>query len=158
MTKNPDCIAQISEEDCNKMVVVHIESDSDVDRIHYIYDFTGKPSVLIAKADKNSTLTINWSKFLSSNSEESVVISPIASYVFANVIDNFVIFNDVHDTSNLSDPINTEITRINPHNINWTLVVLKESNGENATLEMKADYFNGSFVMRVSTFYVSSKI
>lgn len=140
----------MSLDECDKMVVVHIEADSDIDKIHYIYDFTGKPSVLIAKADKNSTLSIDWPKFLSNTSEKSVIISPNTSYVFATVIDHFVIFNDAHDTANLSDPSNTEVTRINPHNINWTLVELKEINGENATLEMKAEYFNGSFLMKVS--------
>lgn len=149
MTKNPDCPSDL---DCDKLMVLHIKADGDSDRLHYIYDFTGKPSVLIAKGDKNSSLQIDWTKFMGNTEDGSVKIIPEPSYIFATVIDNLVIFNDTKDSANYSDSSVVDFIKINPHNIDWKQIELKESNMENATLEMKGESQNGSFSIKVKLF------
>lgn len=149
MTKNPQCEEQQMPE-CDKVLLVYIQADSEVDRLHYLYDFSGSPSVLIAKSDKNSSLVIDWPKFIQNSEPGSIKILPNATYGFATVIDNIIIYNDTFDRSNVSDSSTKDLIKINPHNINWDLVRLSESNQENATLEMKGNYDNGSFSIIVS--------
>lgn len=149
MTKNPKCTLN----DCDKVMIVHIEADSDSDRLHYIYDFSGKPAVLIAKADKNSSLEIDWEDFIQQSKASSIRINPLPSYTFASVIDSFVVFNDSKDVSNFSDASITDFIKINPHNLSWSLVSLDGSSEQNATLEMNAEYPDGgNFTIKVRLF------
>jgi hypothetical protein len=133
-------------------MVLHIKADGDNDRLHYIYDFTGKPSVLIARGDKNSSLHIDWTNFMGKNEKGSVQITPDPAYSFATVIDSFVIFNDTNDRANYSDSSVVDAIKINPHNVDWQQVQLIESNMENATLEMRGESQNGSFSIKVNFF------
>lgn len=135
---------------CDDVLLVYVQADSDSERLHYLFDFSGKPSVLIAKSDKNSTLNVDWEKFIDGSTQPTIKFEPNPSYVFASVIDKLVIFNDTKDTSNYSDPLVTDAIKINPHNLQWDLVQLSESYGDNATIEMNAKYFtNGSFSIKV---------
>lgn len=130
-------------------MIVHIEADSATDRLHYVYDFSGKPAVLIAKADKNSSLYIDWMEFAGKAHKNSVKIIPEPSYTFFTVIDSFIVFNDTKDTANFSDPSNTDFVRIKAQNLDWKLVEISNRTEQNATLEMTAKYFNGSFSIKV---------
>jgi hypothetical protein len=145
VTKNPSCTFE-----CDLLQVVHIQADSDQDRLHYIYDFTGKPAVLIAKGDKNSSLEIDWIAFRNDSSEKSIRIVPQPLYTFSTFINLFVVFNDTKDKSNFSDPSVVDFTTIDPHNIRWTLVNLDESSEQIVTLEMIGNYKEGgNFTIKV---------
>lgn len=144
VTKNPNCTI-----DCDTLHVVHIQADSDTDRLHYIYDFTGKPAVLIAKADKNSLLEIDWVDFKNAG-EKSVRINPQPSYTFSSFINFFVVFNDTKDFSNFSDSSVIDYASIDPHNMKWNLVNLDDSSEQNKTVEMIGKYpEGGSFTIKV---------
>lgn len=63
---NPGCPIEFCENnnDPNIITVVHISSNGQHDTLHYVWDFTGKPSVLIALTSPNTNLTINWQNFM----------------------------------------------------------------------------------------------
>lgn len=144
VTKNPNCTVH-----CDTLQVVHIQADSEIDRLHYIYDFTGKPAVLIAKSDKNSLLEIDWLDFINSV-EKSIRIIPKPTYTFSSFINYFVIFNDTKDFSNFSDPSVVDYAKIDPLNMGWSLVNLDDSSEQNNTLEMIGKYpEGGNFSIKV---------
>lgn len=56
------------------------------DTIHYLWDFSGKPSVLLAHTQPNVSLEINWNKFMK-NWAGSVSFSSRPNYMFLVIID-----------------------------------------------------------------------
>lgn len=70
-----------------KINVMHVTADSDRDRIHYLWSFVGKPSFLMAVAELNSNLVIDWASFMgfSNGTEKSVTITPEPQYVTVTV-------------------------------------------------------------------------
>lgn len=81
--------------------MLHITADSDKDRLHHIWSFVGKPSLLIAKGTLDSNLTIEWHSFLGfeNQTERSIYITPEPEYVTMTVL-NRVSF----DLLNFSSP------------------------------------------------------
>lgn len=44
----------------NETTLVHVKADGDNDTLHYVWDFTQQPTILIALCDKNTSVTFNW--------------------------------------------------------------------------------------------------
>lgn len=85
---NPNCPPELCNSTNNKdlVIVAHITADSKTDRLHNVWSFMGKPSVLIARGSLNSTLSIDWDRFVSANNSNSVRIDPEPSEVFLLVV------------------------------------------------------------------------
>jgi len=130
---------------------VHITADSNKggSTLHYLFDLIGKPSVLIAKTEKDTALNINWTQI--SDNSNCVKFSKDPEYVFSTVIDKIVLFNDTDGSSNYSDPNNTNVIKFDPLSLKWDLVNLTESNEKKVMLEVNAtNVNNGSLSLRVS--------
>lgn len=59
---NPSCpsdVCSIDEED-SKITLVHIKADGDNDTLHYIWDLSRQPSVLVALCERNTNVTFEW--------------------------------------------------------------------------------------------------
>lgn len=59
---NPSCpsdVCSIDEED-SKITLVHIKADGENDTLHYIWDLSRQPSVLVALCERNTNVTFEW--------------------------------------------------------------------------------------------------
>lgn len=75
---NPDCPPEYC--DNSIITIVHISSDGQHDTLHYVWDFTGKPSVLIALTSPNTNLTIDWRNFMDDKQDDSIHFSNVPIY------------------------------------------------------------------------------
>jgi Lysosomal transcription factor, NCU-G1 len=145
-------------EDCNSMMLVYVQAESDSNIIHYLWDFTGYPSILIAHTDKNASLKVNWDIFKDcSSGSRCVEFTKEPKYVFSSVIKNIVVFNDTNDAGNYSDESVVDSIKFDPHDdLHWKKINLTESNGQFAKLEMSAfTKRNETFSLNVSNIYLN---
>lgn len=48
----------------NKTTLIHVQADGENDTLHYIWDLTRQPTILVALCEKNTNVTIDWDKTL----------------------------------------------------------------------------------------------
>jgi hypothetical protein len=148
---NPECKGNY--DSCDSITVVYIQAESSQDVVHYIWDFTGIPSLLLANTDKNVSLTIDWNDFMNSL-ENSVHFSNPAkvNLVSSLVIKKFLIFNDPKDYGNINDKsIVDDVTSYDPHAFTWNKINLTQFDNQYAVLMMNANVprTNGTFTIMV---------
>lgn len=65
---NPECPPKICKNsengDDETKTLVHITADGENDTLHYIWDFTRQPSVLVALTEHNTNISIKWNQLL----------------------------------------------------------------------------------------------
>ncbi|KAG5669157.1 hypothetical protein PVAND_017052 [Polypedilum vanderplanki] len=149
--KNPKC-NDTETVKCDNFAFVHIVAESELDTIHYLWNFQGKISTLIAKTSKNSTLNINWEKFDGISKSVNFSIKP--DYIYSSVINSFFLFNDTLDKGNISDTSVVDIIRFDTQNLTWTLTNITENAGNNkVTAEVHtATSNNGSFTIMFTAY------
>lgn len=83
---NPNCPASIckNEEVTEKITLIHVQADGDNDTLHYIWDLTRQPSILVALCDRNTTANIQWNKSL--NDVNAVEFSSKPKYTMSFVL------------------------------------------------------------------------
>lgn len=146
---NPGCEKQIGTT-CNGIVFLHVRAESAENTLHYIFDFTGTPSIFLATTDKNVSLAIDWDGFMS-GTQRTVNFSSSPSFVFSSVIRRIFLFDDPNDKGDVNDASVDNLIEINPHKFQWTK--------ENITMEddhvmmvMNASVNSiGSFAIKVSS-------
>jgi Lysosomal transcription factor, NCU-G1 len=126
---NPECKEQINPTQCEGISFVHIEAESANNTLHYIWDFTGSPSLFLAKTNKNTSLNIDWNSFLA-GSMNSVNFSSEPAFIFSAVIHKILIFEDTNDKANVNDENVKEVTEIDPHLFNWSRENLTQASDE----------------------------
>lgn len=147
---NPGCEQQIGSL-CNGIVFAHIRAESWNDTLHYIFDFTGSPSIFLAKTEKNVSLGIDWDGFMS-GAAGAVNFSSPPSFVFSSVVSRIYLFNDPSDKGDVSDASVSEIATINPHKFSWEKVNLTQFADDHIMLVMNASVNTiGSFAIKVRT-------
>jgi Lysosomal transcription factor, NCU-G1 len=146
---NPGCVEQMAE-DCYDLTFVHIEAEGRNDTIHYIWDFTGSPSLFLAKTDKNATLNINWSNFMQGSANSLNFTSP-PSFIFSAVIHKILVFDDPSDAADVNDASVKEVHHIDPHRFTWNRENITEFDDQ-VTMLMNATVAgtNGSFAVKVT--------
>lgn len=158
MQLNPGCSTQLDSTQCEESITfVHIQAESSDNTLHYLWDFTGIPSLMLARTDPNTSLIIDWNNFITGR-PGSVVLSSDPSFVFASVIHQFLIFDDAGDKADVNDDKIGEVKQFNPYFFNWSRENLTQANDE-VTMSMRAiidngDESNGSFVLKVRRFLV----
>jgi len=146
---------------CKGAILVHVKAEGENDTLHHVWDFTGKPTLLLALTDKNANLTIQWSPFLF-GAQGSVKFDPKPKYVYGVVIDKMIEFNDDADTGFLNATYDNSsyVSLLDTKNFNWSLTNLTNTSGE-ATLTVVATGFkdnlskvekNGTVQIVVSAF------
>lgn len=149
MTLNPDCEKQLGSE-CDGLTLVHVKAEAADNILHFIWDFTGKPSLFLAKTDLNATLNMNWTSFM--NGEVySVNFTSQPEFVFSAVISKIFLFNDASDKADIDDESVKEIITIDPRKFTWMRENLTQIKDDHVMLVMNSSVYgsNGSFAMQV---------
>lgn len=140
---NPGCEEHY--QSCDNLTFVHVKAEAKNDTLHYLWDFTGVPGIMLAKTSKKSNLTIQWNKLM--NGEIGAVnFTETPSYVFAMVINKIYLFNDTKNTGLISDSV--DIVTLDPHSFTWERINITEY-PERVELIMNAKQMNGSFSLKV---------
>lgn len=82
-TLNPGCREFC--ENNTAITLVHIAATSDTDTIHYVWDFTGKPTILVALTSKQAEFHIDWPRLMESKTG-SVRFTEAPQYTFMAII------------------------------------------------------------------------
>ena len=73
--------------DSNSTIIfLHIEAEGEDDVLHHIWDFTGKPSVLLAITPKQYNLTVQWAEYMLGG-KNCVQFTPAPFYSTGVIID-----------------------------------------------------------------------
>lgn len=80
---NPGCEYPTN---CSNFKVVYVRAEGPCDTLHYLWDFTQKPSILVAATPVKSNLSISWDQFKGENNK-SVTFTEDPVYSFGIVLD-----------------------------------------------------------------------
>lgn len=69
----------------NKSTLVHVKADGDNDTLHYIWDLTQQPTILVALCVKNTSVAINWTNS-TPISLDKIEFSPKPKYTMSFVL------------------------------------------------------------------------
>ncbi|XP_018363375.1 PREDICTED: glycosylated lysosomal membrane protein A-like [Trachymyrmex cornetzi] len=122
------------------VTTLYLRADGPNDTLHYLWDFIGTPSVLLAVTPPSAYLNITWDDYLARR-ENSVVFSEKPSYSFGVIINKIIEFNDVNDTAliDTADVTNTNV--LHSEYFNWRLVSLLQ-NSEFVSLDMEGNSYH----------------
>lgn len=118
---NPGCPEEICSVNSTGVTLVHIRAESAVDTVHYVWDFTGKPTILVALTGKNATLDIHWDNFFAGK-PQSVRFSEHPKYTFMTIINRIFQFNDPEDKGTVNN--NSTVFVYDPHRFAWNRTLL----------------------------------
>ncbi|GAB1861691.1 hypothetical protein CAJAP_02770 [Camponotus japonicus] len=121
---NPDC-----DETCRgrNVTTLHLSADGPNDTLHYLWDFIGNPSVLLALTPPSTSLNISWEDYLARR-ENSVHFSEKPTYSFGMIINKIIEFNDVNDTALIDTADVANINVLHLEYFNWQRVSLTQNN------------------------------
>jgi len=126
---------------CNNFKLVYVRAEGPSDILHYLWDFTQKPSILVAATPLKSNLSISWEKFKGEN-KTSIKFSQDPVYSFGIVLDKIWEYNDVNDTGFVDwTTTNTSYVRaLHMENFNWTLPrFMNESVAKVESVDLKVE-------------------
>jgi hypothetical protein len=83
--------------------------------LHYLWDFFGRPSVLVALTDRSDNLTIDWEKFLTD--QKAISFSKEPYYTFVTVLNRIWLFDDPTDSGSIEQ--SKDVIELDPHEFNW---------------------------------------
>ncbi|XP_058453453.1 glycosylated lysosomal membrane protein-like [Malaya genurostris] len=132
---NPGCPEKICTANNSGVTLIHIRAESATDTIHYVWDFTQKPTILVALTEKNASLNIDWEAFRS-RKPESVKFSKPTKYVFMTVINRIFQFDDSNDKGSITNDSSTYV--YDPHRFSWNRT-LYWNNEKDVLLAVNAD-------------------
>ncbi|XP_046626002.1 glycosylated lysosomal membrane protein-like [Neodiprion virginianus] len=115
VTINPNC-GQYCES--SNVTTVYLRTESSTDSLHYVWDFSGKPSVLLAVTIPSAQLEVDWKKFLWGK-EESLKFTEAPSYTFGITVLKIYEFNDVNDTGYMDNVRPENINVLHPKHFRW---------------------------------------
>ncbi|XP_076621100.1 glycosylated lysosomal membrane protein isoform X2 [Colletes latitarsis] len=134
---NPDCGTL-----CKKrnLTTLYLRADGPNDTLHYLWDFGGNPSILLALTPPSASINITWEDFIEKK-KNSILFSEKPIYTFGIVINKIIEFNDLNDTGlvDITNIVNTNI--LHPMFFQWKLKALL-TNNEFITLDMEGSYYN----------------
>ncbi|XP_017755803.1 PREDICTED: glycosylated lysosomal membrane protein A-like [Eufriesea mexicana] len=129
------------------LTTVYLRADGANDTLHYLWDFDGNPSVLLALTSPSASMNISWEDFLMKR-KNSITFTEEPIYTFGVVFNKIIEFNDINDTAliDITNIVNTNI--LHPMFYQWDRKTLIQ-NTEFVTLNMEGNYYNDS-TMNVS--------
>ncbi|XP_071645589.1 glycosylated lysosomal membrane protein [Temnothorax longispinosus] len=134
---NPGCDEQCRE---RNVTTLYLRADGPNDTLHYLWDFVGTPSVLLALTPPSAWLNITWDDYLARRGN-SLSFSEKPAYSFGIIINKIIEFNDVNDTAliNTADVTNTNVLRT--EYFNWRRVSLSQKS-EFVYLDMEGNSYH----------------
>uniref|UniRef100_A0A1B6JGH5 Lysosomal protein NCU-G1 n=1 Tax=Homalodisca liturata TaxID=320908 RepID=A0A1B6JGH5_9HEMI len=135
---NPGCNVS----NCKNMVLAHVKAEGENDTLHHLWDFTGKPALLLAVTQPNATITIAWQDF-SFGLDGAINIDPPPTYIYGVVIDQMIEFNDEEDTGalNQSSSNSSYVSLMDTKNFDWKISNLTNSSSK-ASLTIEATEYS----------------
>ncbi|XP_008557620.1 glycosylated lysosomal membrane protein [Microplitis demolitor] len=121
---NPGC-GKVCDE--RNSTTFHLRAEGSNDTLHYLWDFVGNPSVLLAVTSKTAKLNIDWDKYLT-RQPKSLNFTEDPFYTFGVTIQKIIEFNDLNDKGSIDNINNNNINILNPVYFNWTRKSRKQSN------------------------------
>ncbi|XP_076682498.1 glycosylated lysosomal membrane protein isoform X2 [Andrena cerasifolii] len=120
---NPECGDLCKD----NLTTVHLRADGPNDTLHYLWDFRGNPSLLLALTSPSASLKIIWADFLERRNN-SITFSEAPAYTFGVALNKIIEFNDVNDTAliNIANVANTNI--LHPMFFQWERKALLRNN------------------------------
>lgn len=152
---NPDCEKQMGLQ-CDDLTFIHVKAEATNSVLNYLWDFTGTPSLLLAKTDKNASLIIDWDKFMLGKAN-CVSFSTKPEFIFSAVISKIFLFNDPKDKADIDDESVNEVITIDPHAFKWSRENLTQLQDQQVVLVMNSSVHksNGSFSIKVRTLFTT---
>ncbi|XP_046399881.1 glycosylated lysosomal membrane protein A-like [Ischnura elegans] len=146
--KNPGC-----DDHCDALVLLYIRADGSNDSLHYLWDFSRKPNVLIALTSLSANLTISWGDHQWNTTDPHMNFTEIPTYSFGMVVDKIWEFNDLNDTGSIVSVNNENKTAIGLDEFSWEYVDLAIQN-HSSILKMKSYHGvrSGSIDITVTSF------
>lgn len=152
---NPGCEEQ-NYANCASLTLVHVQADSDNNTLHYLWDFTGTPSLFLAKTARKTSLGIDWDKFMHGK-PNTVSFSSQPDFVFSSVVSRILLFDDASDKGDVNDDSVKDVTAINPITFTWRRENLTQLQDQHVMLFINATVsgnetinWNGTFAMKVT--------
>lgn len=152
---NPGCESPTN---CSYFKVVYVKAEGTSDTLHYLWDFTQKPSIFVAATPVKSNLSISWDQ-LKVKSNKSVTFSEDPVYSFGIVLDKVWEYNDINDTGLMdwTDMNSSYFRALHMENFNWTLPLFMNgsvTDVESVDLKVEAS----SYIPRDSTAVIGGSI
>ncbi|XP_076657599.1 glycosylated lysosomal membrane protein A [Halictus rubicundus] len=112
---NPECGPLCKD---TNLTTVYLRADGLNDTLHYLWDFGGNPSILLALTSPSAFLNISWEDFIAKK-KNSITFTEEPVYTFGIVINKIIEFNDINDTAliNITNTVNTNI--LHPMFFQW---------------------------------------
>ncbi|KAL2716347.1 glycosylated lysosomal membrane protein B-like [Vespula squamosa] len=109
------------EEQCKNQnwTTMYLRADGSNDTLHYLWDFGGKPSILMALTSPSATLNITCEDFLQ-RKINSVVFSENPNYTVGFILNKIIEFNDVNDTAVINLDNVANINFLMPEFFHWS--------------------------------------
>lgn len=82
---NPGCTSECS----NLLKLAYVRAEGDNDTVHYLFDFTMKPSLVVVTSVKDSVVAIDYEKLKTKGPDNTISFSNVPIYVFGTVL-NYV--------------------------------------------------------------------
>lgn len=152
---NPGCPVDI----CNGNIsVVYSKANGPSDTLHYLWDLSKKPSLLLALTPLSTNLSIDWERYGNSC---ALSFSEKPSYIFGVIINTIWEFNDVNDTGILdfNNKSSKYVKELHTGNFAWHKTVYNNRDSRSVSLTVKADKYkdgllekNGSVEITVTGF------
>ncbi|KAK2588272.1 hypothetical protein KPH14_004295 [Odynerus spinipes] len=119
---------------------LYLRAEGSNDTLHYLWDFGGKPSILMALTSPAATLNITCEDFLL-RKNNSITFSQDPIYTIGIIINRIIEFNDVNDTAviNIADVTNINVLR--PEFFRWSRKSLSVI-GDSVGLDMEGNSYN----------------
>ncbi|KOC69813.1 Lysosomal protein NCU-G1 [Habropoda laboriosa] len=126
---NPDCGTICKDKN---LTTVYLRADGPNDTLHYLWDFDGNPSVLLALTSPSASLNISWEHFLAKR-KDSIVFTEEPVYTFGVILNKIIEFNDINDTAfiNIANLVNTNT--LYPMFFQWEQIMPYMLHTENST-------------------------
>lgn len=139
---NPGCEPRI----CDSVKVMHVSAEGPNDTLHYLWDFTHKPSILVAVTPVTSHLKIDWSNF-TDESAKKITFGNETLYSFGIVLDKLWEYNDVNDTGllDLKNTSNNYRKEFGMQHFNWNISPnFTINNTDNVELVVEASSYSAT--------------
>ncbi|VVC30343.1 Lysosomal transcription factor, NCU-G1 [Cinara cedri] len=144
---NPGCKV----DHCSSLNLAYIRSDGDNDTVHFLFDFTEKPSLVILTSAKDSVIKVNYTATI-----ETLKFTKTPLYTFATVFNNLYEFNDVNDTAKIENGEN--IITMNFNQFNWKLISLKNYDNKSVEVNISSKYFRAPGIEKHGNVSITLKI
>lgn len=147
---NPGCTNAVNCLNISKLA--YIRSEGDNDTVHFLFDFTHKPSLVVVKTVKDSVIQVNYAN----EQKTPITFTSAPLYTFGSVFNNLYEFNDVNDTACMDNGDN--FIKLDLKRYNWNMTDFKNYNNESAEVTISANSYRGAGISKNGNVSITLKV